>query len=831
MNRIYKLKFNRKSASLIAVSELANNTIATINSSSIANSNSVHKVFVVNFLTLALTSVTLASPQGAQVVVGQATIETKDNLTTITNTPNSVINWQSFNIGKDEIVKFVQQNSNSAVLNRVVGNDISQILGSLQSNGKVFLVNPNGILFGKNATVNVQSLIASTLDISNDQFASGKLSFEQKKQATIASVLNQGLVKVNDDGTLALIGGNVENNGVLEARDGSVFLLAGNTISIADLNNNDISFKVTATNKAINLGTILAKKVTMLGNRVAHGDAGDLRDLFLDTINTDSQASSAQINAKGEVLLFAGSEADAMQSTNQSNSQVIGTRNGLVLVNATIDVSNKSGTAGKVTVLGDTVVLDNHSNINTTGDIAGSVNIGGDLNGKGSIKLSKATVLEKNQVINSSGTSKSGNVIVWGDYLDVDGTLDASSENGTAGLVETSAIDFDFRSSLVVKTKSKTGKSGEWLLDPGELFITDEDDTTLNGYKNDNNKMFLVKDTTFGSNGCVTVTTRKFISWQVIDKQLGTNNNVTLKSSGHIEVSDSGKEVTLSNASASKTLIFNTPKISGSVATFNATGLNLEFGNTYNNQTAHQQYLTLANTTLTNIAFTGNTTSNVRFINATLSNITSTAKTKQPTVTLSLDNSSILHNIDYTSSNISQFEINNTVSVGGSWNGRLTLLQLNNAVLNVSNGIVWTDNPIASSNLIYKIQGQGSPNRINAPNVSFIIPGEKAKKDQQIQIENIVVNVTDKAIFGNTQVDGKDNFSSLTIDYQNKLNNVTIYGKEVVINYTDKPLSSDNLFICATNNATLAGKIKSTYDHLNITASYIYISQRPTINW
>lgn len=830
MNRIYKLKFNRKSASLIAVSELANNTIATINSSSIANSNSVHKVFVVNFLTLALTSVTLASPQGAQVVVGQATIETKDNLTTITNTPNSVINWQSFNIGKDEIVKFVQQNSNSAVLNRVVGNDISQILGSLQSNGKVFLVNPNGILFGKNATVNVQSLIASTLDISNDQFASGKLSFEQQKQATIASVLNQGLVKVNDDGTLALIGGNVENNGVLEARDGSVFLLAGNTISIADLNNNDISFKVTATNKAINLGTILAKKVTMLGNRVAHGDAGDLRDLFLDTINTDSQASSAQINAKGEVLLFAGSEADAMQSTNQSNSQVIGTRNGLVLVNATIDVSNKSGTAGKVTVLGDTVVLDNHSNINTTGDIAGSVNIGGDLNGKGSIKLSKATVLEKSQVINSSGTSKSGNVIVWGDYLDVDGTIDASSENGTAGLVETSAIDFDFRSSLVVKTKSKTGKSGEWLLDPGELFVTDESDAETFGYANTNNKNFLIKESSF-SNGCVSVSTRKFVSWQLIDKHLGNNDNVTLKSSGHIQLTDSGqKEVTLANASASKSLIFNTPRVSGSVGTFNATGLNLEFDNTYSNQTFHQTALVLANTTLTNITFKGNTTTNLKFINATLGNITSTAITKKSTFTLSLDNSNILHNIDYTSSNISQFEINNTVNVGGYWKGQLTDLKLNNAKLNVTKDIVWTNSAVAGSNFIYKIQGD-SNSEINAPNLSFIIPGGKASSNQQIQIENVVIRVKDNVTLGNTNVDNKENFSSLATDYSNKLNNVTIYGKEVVINYTDKPLSSDNLFICATNNATLAGKIKSTYDHLNITASYIYISQRPTINW
>lgn len=295
MNKIYKLKFAKATNSLVAVSELATNAVAEQNVSSGEASNQAHQleanqltnslynaVFndvkttntAVNNKTSSVTSSLLttsvksgamiaatalaagmsqqamAAPSGASIVSGNVDISQSGLVTTIKNSPNAIINWQQFNIGKDEVVRFIQQNAQSAVLNRVVGGSISKILGTLQSNGKVFLVNPNGIIFGKGATVDVHSMIASTLDITDENFKKGNYVFDQKKDSALANVVNQGMIKVNDDGTLALIGGNVANQGKLEARNGSVYLLAGNSIEFTDLENPNVSYKVKATNKA-----------------------------------------------------------------------------------------------------------------------------------------------------------------------------------------------------------------------------------------------------------------------------------------------------------------------------------------------------------------------------------------------------------------------------------------------------------------------------------------------------------------------------------------------------------------------------------------------------
>src|SRR5690606_14902950 len=96
--------------------------------------------------------------------------------------PNAIINWQSFSIGANEITRFIQQSQASAVLNRVTGGggaiDPSVILGALQSNGRVFLINPSGITFGAGAQIDVAGLVASTLDISNADFLANRLRFQ-----------------------------------------------------------------------------------------------------------------------------------------------------------------------------------------------------------------------------------------------------------------------------------------------------------------------------------------------------------------------------------------------------------------------------------------------------------------------------------------------------------------------------------------------------------------------------------------------------------------------------------------------------------------------------
>ena len=122
-------------------------------------------------------SLALANPVNPTVVSGSASFAAAGNILNITNSPNAIINWGSFSIGVNELTRFLQQSASSAVLNRVIGQDPSTILGTLQSNGRVFLLNPNGIVFGAGSQVDVAGLVASTLNLSNQDFLNNRLNF------------------------------------------------------------------------------------------------------------------------------------------------------------------------------------------------------------------------------------------------------------------------------------------------------------------------------------------------------------------------------------------------------------------------------------------------------------------------------------------------------------------------------------------------------------------------------------------------------------------------------------------------------------------------------
>jgi filamentous hemagglutinin family protein len=116
-----------------------------------------------------------ANPTGMQVIAGQVSTVTSGNQLLITNSPGTILNWQSFSIMPGELTRFIQQSAASTVLNRITGQNPSQILGALQSNGKVFLINPNGIIFGAGSRVDVNGLVASSLDMSDADFLAGNL--------------------------------------------------------------------------------------------------------------------------------------------------------------------------------------------------------------------------------------------------------------------------------------------------------------------------------------------------------------------------------------------------------------------------------------------------------------------------------------------------------------------------------------------------------------------------------------------------------------------------------------------------------------------------------
>lgn len=120
-----------------------------------------------------------ANPNLPKVISGSATFQTLGKTLNVTNTPGAVIQWQGFSIGADEITRFIQQSASSSVLNRVVGGEASNLLGQLLSNGKVFLINPNGVFIGGGAIVDTAGFVASSLRLSDGDFHAGKFKFEE----------------------------------------------------------------------------------------------------------------------------------------------------------------------------------------------------------------------------------------------------------------------------------------------------------------------------------------------------------------------------------------------------------------------------------------------------------------------------------------------------------------------------------------------------------------------------------------------------------------------------------------------------------------------------
>src|SRR4051812_38187753 len=178
---------------------------------------------------LAFGSQAWALPTGGVVSAGSASIASTPGSTTITQTSqNAALNWTGFSIGAGESVRFNQPNAASVALNRVLGPDPSSILGSLSANGRVFLLNPNGILFGQGAQVNVGGLVASTLNLSDADFMAGHYNFAGTSNA---SVTNQGSINA-DGGYVALLGASVSNTGTISARMGTVALAAGNAMTL-----------------------------------------------------------------------------------------------------------------------------------------------------------------------------------------------------------------------------------------------------------------------------------------------------------------------------------------------------------------------------------------------------------------------------------------------------------------------------------------------------------------------------------------------------------------------------------------------------------------------
>ena len=423
-----------------------------------------------------------ALPAGLQVVQGQATLAASANRLTVTNSANALLNWQQFSIGAGNSVHFAQPDAASKVLNRVVGSDPSLIFGSLSSNGQVWLLNPNGVLFGASARVDVAGLVASTLRLNDADWAARRLSLAGSADGAFSSagIVNQGELRTPTGGRVLLIGGaSVRNEGLIAAPGGQVLLAAGRSIDLVDASLPHLAVRLAAPQgEAVNLGSI-----------VTSGAVGGGRiDLQAAMVNQQGivRADSLGTARGGEVLLAAGSGVQLAAGSLTSASGAAGGSvwvdggSGSTLLGGTLAATGQAGAGGNLTLLGRQVGLQGGALADASGAAGGgAVRVGGGVQGRdAAFRHAEAVFMAPGARIAADATAAGdgGLVVLWSDRATrVYGSLSAQGGplGGDGGFIETSGGWLDARPAAV-HTGAPRGRAGTWLLDPDNILITSE---------------------------------------------------------------------------------------------------------------------------------------------------------------------------------------------------------------------------------------------------------------------------------------------------------------------------------------------------------------------
>ena len=430
-----------------------------------------------------------ANPVNPVVVNGTASFNQVGNVLTVTNSNGAIINWDKFSIKAGETTHFAQSSASSAVLNRVL-NDPSAIYGTLSSNGRVWLVNPAGILVGPGGRVDTAGFVASTLNVRNEDFLAGRKLFENTPGA--ANVVNQGEIRTPSGGNVYLVGSNVSNEGIILTPAGETILAAGATVSLIDSATPGVKVDITGVEgNSTNLGTIAAE-----AGRV--GIAGVL------VRNSGLINASSVVSEGGRVFLKASRDAYL-----DGNGRIVTT-----------------GTkGGAVEVLGNRVAVTDSAEIDASGrNGGGKILIGGDYQGKNAnVQNAGYSTFGPNASLKADATEvgAGGTVIVWADDTTrAYGNISArgGSISGNGGFVETSGKRFLDFTGLRVNTDAALGRSGTWLLDPGHIDVDSIAAATISGNLASGN---VVLSTDNSGDGDIIVNS-------AITKTAGGNNSLTL---------------------------------------------------------------------------------------------------------------------------------------------------------------------------------------------------------------------------------------------------------------------------------------------------------------
>ncbi|MEI7934003.1 MAG: filamentous hemagglutinin N-terminal domain-containing protein, partial [Chlorobiaceae bacterium] len=266
-----------------------------------------------------------ATPSDGLVVKGSATISQSGTSTLINQgSARAVIDWRGFDIGAGERVQFIQANQQAIALNRITGGNPTSILGQLAANGRVFISNPNGVIFGQGSKVDVAGLMTTTLSINADDFMSGKNTLNQGITSSSSSVVNQGDIRIADNGFCFLVAPSVQNSGTIIGQLGKVVLASAESMTL-DFNGDGL-ITYTVSGKALdniigadgkpfastvtNSGSIknAGGEIVLVGNVESH-------NIFASVVNNSGLLEATSLVANGGSVSLSGGDVGVVQNT------------------------------------------------------------------------------------------------------------------------------------------------------------------------------------------------------------------------------------------------------------------------------------------------------------------------------------------------------------------------------------------------------------------------------------------------------------------------------------------------------------------------------------
>lgn len=410
-------------------------------------------------LTLAVAPAARAIPENPTVVTGAVTVTTVGSTgaqtQTITQTSSrAILTWGGFNLTKDDVVNFQQLNSRAVTVNRVTGTEASAIDGKINANGRVFIINPRGVVFGTDAQINVNTLIASTADITEQNLTADQYVFDQPSTVAGAVISNAGQITVADTGMAGLFGPSVVNTGTIIAsvgttHGGAIALGAGRTFSVDFAGDGLITFDVTSGVETRDFGLLPTDLISNASGGLIQADAGSV-------VMTALQASAivdGAINIGGTV---------AANSVSSRNGLIeLDGRGGDVTVSGTVRAlgDNAGERGGRITIGGDTFTAANGAVIDASGLGApgGTIQAGTSAAGTGdplrTIEVNAGATIRAS---GASGAIAGQTRLAASQSLTVNGTVTAVSTNGTGGGVTLAAPDITLGTNITTSNVALT---------------------------------------------------------------------------------------------------------------------------------------------------------------------------------------------------------------------------------------------------------------------------------------------------------------------------------------------------------------------------------------